>query len=474
MALLVRGWPRLTGVAVARATVPLRLQVAASSTTADQDSDKEDTDYLSAFRTVLARNTAHMWVASPAGAAKAFLARIDVSSIDSNVPCSEDNWAVRVPKSVKGEADWILAGVYDGHSGHQAAVFAQCTLLDLMLHKLNSCKATGAEARKKATQSAVHDSFLLTDRLYLDVAIPMHQMANSIGRDKKKQGRTMEPYVYHHWLTAGACTVTAVIDPLNAVAALANAGDCRAVIGRAVREQPEAATVVIKGVAITTDHTARLQSEVDRISAEHPNEKGVICDGRIAGLQPTRGIGDGGFKRADIARHTQYYRDDWNPPYMTAEPDIHHVALSPPAQPGDEGDLCLILGTDGLWERLDVDEAVQLACGVEQGQNAATKLIMHAVTKYLPEDIAKMEGDMEQKMAKLWSQRDDMRRDKYDDTTAMVIRFFPRPEDGALPADGASDGRLISGYRSAVAAPLGTSDPPIDVDDEKQHEKRRR
>lgn len=73
---------------------------------------------------------------------------------------------------------------------------------------------------------------------------------------------------------------------------VANAGDCRAVLGRRKKgDQHEQ----FEAIQITKDHTA--YEEEERIRREHPDEEDVVIDGTIKGnLEPSRAIGDALFK----------------------------------------------------------------------------------------------------------------------------------------------------------------------------------
>ncbi|KAJ0262412.1 protein phosphatase 2C 30 [Hirschfeldia incana] len=122
----------------------------------------------------------------------------------------------------------------------------------------------------------------------------------------------------------GACCVTAVIS--KGELAVSNAGDCRAVISRG-------------GVAeaLTTDHNPGQADELKRIEALG----GYVdcCNGiwRIQGtLAVSRGIGD-------------RYLKEW----VIAEPETRTLRIQPEFE-------FLILASDGLWDKVTNQEAVDV------------------------------------------------------------------------------------------------------------------
>ncbi|KAH7862497.1 hypothetical protein Vadar_005704 [Vaccinium darrowii] len=125
-------------------------------------------------------------------------------------------------------------------------------------------------------------------------------------------------------LRGGSCCVTALIQNGNLV--VSNAGDCRAVMSRG-------------GVAeaLTSDHRPSRKDEKHRI--ETLGGYVDCCRGvwRIGSLAVSRGIGDRTLKQ-----------------WVTAEPETRILRL--------ESDLeFLILASDGLWDKVSNQEAVDIA-----------------------------------------------------------------------------------------------------------------
>ncbi|KAJ6424565.1 hypothetical protein OIU84_025362 [Salix udensis] len=158
----------------------------------------------------------------------------------------------------------------------------------------------------------------------------------------------------------GSCCVTALIRKGNLV--VSNAGDCRAVMSRG-------------GVAeaLTTDHRPSREDEKDRIESTGGYVDFIHGTWRIQGsLAVSRGIGD---------RHLKQW--------VIAEPDTKIVTLKPE-------DEFLILASDGLWDKVGNQEAVDIArslcMGVEKAEplSACKKLAELSVSRGSCDDISVM------------------------------------------------------------------------------------
>ncbi|RLN18651.1 putative protein phosphatase 2C 32 [Panicum miliaceum] len=125
--------------------------------------------------------------------------------------------------------------------------------------------------------------------------------------------------------SGGACCVTAVLQKGGLV--VSNAGDCRAVLSRAGKAE-----------ALTSDHRASREDEKERIE----NLGGFVVNyrgtWRVQGsLAVSRGIGDAHLKQ-----------------WIVADPDTRTLLV-------DQQCEFLILASDGLWDKIDNQEAVDLA-----------------------------------------------------------------------------------------------------------------
>lgn len=145
----------------------------------------------------------------------------------------------------------------------------------------------------------------------------------------------------------GSCCVTALIRKGELV--VSNAGDCRAVISRGG-----------VGVALTSDHRPSREDEKSRIVALGGYvdcSRGGVW--RINGsLAVSRGIGDEHLKQ-----------------WVTAEPETKVLAIEPDFE-------FLILASDGLWDKVSNQEAVDV---VRANGEGIGKLEALAVCKKLAE-----------------------------------------------------------------------------------------
>ncbi|KAA8534054.1 hypothetical protein F0562_031748 [Nyssa sinensis] len=159
-------------------------------------------------------------------------------------------------------------------------------------------------------------------------------------------------------VSGGTCCVTALLRDGDLV--VSNAGDCRAVMSRG-------------GVAeaLTVDHRPFRKDERDRIQ----NLGGYVdcCRGvwRIEGsLAVSRGIGDQHLKQ-----------------YVIAEPETRILSIRPECE-------FLILASDGLWDKVSNQEAVDIVrplyVGVDNPQqfSACKKLADLSVTRGSSDDIS--------------------------------------------------------------------------------------
>ncbi|KAH9253761.1 hypothetical protein BASA81_008379 [Batrachochytrium salamandrivorans] len=120
-------------------------------------------------------------------------------------------------------------------------------------------------------------------------------------------------------------------------------------------------------VALSKDHNCREPRERKKLELEHPDELDVVVCKRpdicyIKGkLQPTRAFGDFYLKYSEFMRHPdqhasagRYISPPYTPPYISASPEITVSKLRPGV------DDFLILGTDGLWDFVTSQEAVNV------------------------------------------------------------------------------------------------------------------
>jgi hypothetical protein len=94
------------------------------------------------------------------------------------------------------------------------------------------------------------------------------------------------------------------------------------------------------------------------------------------------------------------------PPYVTACPVVTTVEINP------ENDSFLILATDGLWDEISSESAVDLVAKYKNETHTATELIQEALSK----------GD-EFRLARILGIPDGLSRRYRDDITVNVLFF---------------------------------------------------
>ncbi|KAH8497204.1 hypothetical protein H0E87_019771 [Populus deltoides] len=219
-----------------------------------------------------------------------------------------------------------FVGVYDGHGGPEAARFVNERLFENIKKFTSENNGMSADVINKA--------FLATEEEFLSL-------------------------VKNQWLhkpqiaSVGACCLVGVV--CSGVLYIANAGDSRAVLGRLERAIKE-----IKAVQLSYEHNASIESVREELHSLHPDDPHIVVlknkVWRVKGLiQVSRSIGDAYLKRAEYNREPLLAKfrlpEPFNTPILKAEPTILVQKLYPEDQ-------FLIFASDGLWEHLSNQEAV--------------------------------------------------------------------------------------------------------------------
>ncbi|EAZ26559.1 hypothetical protein OsJ_10455 [Oryza sativa Japonica Group] len=158
--------------------------------------------------------------------------------------------------------------------------------------------------------------------------------------------------------SGGACCVTALLQKGGLV--VSNAGDCRAVLSRAGKAE-----------ALTSDHRASREDERERIE----NLGGFVVNyrgtWRVQGsLAVSRGIGDAHLKQ-----------------WVVSDPDTTTLGVDSQCE-------FLILASDGLWDKVENQEAVDIARPLYISNDKASRmtacrrLVETAVTRGSTDDIS--------------------------------------------------------------------------------------
>ncbi|XP_016442221.1 putative protein phosphatase 2C 27 [Nicotiana tabacum] len=224
-------------------------------------------------------------------------------------------------------------GVFDGHGGTDAALFVRNNILKFILE--DSCFPLCLER-------ALKNAFLKADYAFAD--------------DSSLD------------ISSGTTALTALM--FGRTMMVANAGDCRAVLGKRG-----------KAIELSKDHKPNSTSERLRI------EKlgGIIYDGYLNGqLSIARALGDW---------HMKGPKGSACP--LSAEPELQETLLT-------EDDEFLIMGCDGLWDVMSSQCAVTLA---------RKELMLHNDPERCSRELV----------------REALKRNTCDNLTVIVICFSPDP-----------------------------------------------
>ncbi|KAK3378906.1 phosphatase 2C-like domain-containing protein [Lasiosphaeria ovina] len=271
------------------------------------------------------------------------------SQVASNEPCEDVHIHGKFPSPSPGGRDWLAWGIFDGHLGSQTSQALAQTLVPYAHHSLAKLKDSSND--DAAVHQALKAAFLELDDDFVKHA---EEIANSDEPFSVKVARLSTG-------SNGSCALLSLWDPSVRKLHIALTGDSRAVLGRRSEDGTG-----WEAVPLSVDQSGRNEAEIARIRAEHPGEEDIVKNGRVIGLATARAFGDGHWKwpaalQVDMKR--RYFTDTLRanqpeiyktPPYITAEPEITTTQLKP-GQPA-----FMILGSDGLWDTMGNEQAVNL------------------------------------------------------------------------------------------------------------------
>ncbi|CAK7325576.1 unnamed protein product [Dovyalis caffra] len=282
--------------------------------------------------------------------------------------------------SVDSGPQGTFVGVYDGHGGPEAARFVNEHLFENIKKFTSENNGMSADVINKA--------FLATEEEFLSLV--------------KKQWLN-KPQI----ASVGACCLVGVV--CSGVLYIANAGDSRAVLGRLERALKE-----IKAVQLSYEHNASIESVRQELHSLHPDDPHIVVlkhnVWRVKGLiQISRSIGDAYLKRAEFNREPLLAKfrlpEPFDEPILKAEPTILVQKLYPEDQ-------FLIFASDGLWEHLSNQEAVDIVHSCPRN-GVARKLLKAALR-----EAAKKR---EMRYSDLKKIDRGVRRHFHDDITVIVL-----------------------------------------------------
>ncbi|KAL1313626.1 hypothetical protein HN51_040216 [Arachis hypogaea] len=278
-----------------------------------------------------------------------------------------------------------FVGIYDGHGGAEASQFVSDNLF-------SNLKRFAAE-HQGISENIIKRAFTETDESFLSVV--------------KKQWLS-KPQI----ASAGSCCLTGII--CNGMMYIANAGDSRAVLGRLER-----ATRETYAVQVSAEHNVNIETERDEVRSRHPYDSQIVVMKhnvwRVKGLiQVSRSLGDAYLKKAEFNREPlpQKFRlpEPFFKPILSCEPSISTHKLH-------HDDQFLIVASDGLWEQLSNQEAVNIVSSNPRN-GIARKLVKAALR-----EAAKKR---EMRFSDLQKIEKGVRRHFHDDISVIVVFLNPK------------------------------------------------
>ncbi|XP_022745157.1 probable protein phosphatase 2C 38 isoform X2 [Durio zibethinus] len=230
--------------------------------------------------------------------------------------------------SVESGPYGTFVGIYDGHGGPEAARFINEHLFGYIKKFTTENRGMSADVINKA--------FLATEEDFLTLV--------------KKQWLSKP-----HIASVGSCCLVGII--CSGLLYIANAGDSRVVLGRLEKAFKE-----VEAVQLSSEHNASVESVREELRLLHPDDPQIVVlkhkVWRVKGIiQISRSIGDAYLKKAEFNKEPLLPKfrvpESFEKPILQAEPAILVQKLLPEDQ-------FLIFASDGLWEHLSNQEAVNM------------------------------------------------------------------------------------------------------------------
>ncbi|KAL8120360.1 putative protein phosphatase 2C 42 isoform X2 [Apium graveolens] len=303
------------------------------------------------------------------------------ASGDFSMAVIQANMVLEDQSQIESGTFGTFVGVYDGHGGPEAARYV-CD------HLFKHFQAKLADNNGVVTPDTISRAFLETERGFTTRVEEMWPTSPNFA-------------------TVGACCLVGVI--YQQTLFVANLGDSRVVLGKKVGN-----TGVMAAIQLSAEHNANIEETRRELKELHPDDPQIVVlkhgVWRVKGIiQVSKSIGDVYMKHAQFNREpiNGKFRlpEPMNMPIMSATPSI----LSHPLQ---ENDSFLIFASDGLWEHLSNEKAVEIVQNNPRA-GSAKKLVKAA----LQEAARKRE----MRYSDLRRIEKKVRRHFHDDITVFVL-----------------------------------------------------
>ncbi|CAK9186291.1 unnamed protein product [Ilex paraguariensis] len=307
------------------------------------------------------------------------------ASGDYSIAVVQANSSLEDQGQVFTSSSTTYVGVYDGHGGPEASRFITNHLFPYLHKFATEGGGLSVEVIRKAFEATEEEFLHLVNRLWLD-----------------------QPQI----ASVGSCCLVGAIS--NDILYVANLGDSRAVLGRRLSDGHKSNSSPVVAERLSTDHNVGDEEVRKEVEALHPDDSHIVVytrgSWRIKGIiQVSRSIGDVYLKKPEFNREPLFQQYASPIPLkravMSAEPSILFRKLRPQ-------DLFLIFASDGLWEQLSDEVAVEIVL-----KNPRVGIAKRLVRAALQEAARKRE--MRYDDIKIIEK--GLRRHFHDDITVIVI-----------------------------------------------------
>ncbi|PSS12121.1 Protein like [Actinidia chinensis var. chinensis] len=273
-----------------------------------------------------------------------------------------------------------FVGVYDGHGGPETSRYVNEYLFQHFKRFTCEQQSMSVEVIRKAFQA--------TEEGFLSLVTKQWPIKPQIA-------------------AVGSCCLVGVI--CNGTLYIANLGDSRAVMGRLVK-----ATGDVLAMQLSEEHNAAIESVRRELHSLHPDDSQIVVlkhnVWRVKGLiQISKSIGDVYLKKAEFNREPLFakfrLREPLKRPILSAEPSISVHQL-------ESHDQFVIFASDGLWEHLSNQEAVDIV--QKHPHNGSARRLVKAALQ----EAAKKR---EMRFSDLKKIDRGVRRHFHDDITVVVV-----------------------------------------------------
>ncbi|KAG6651559.1 probable protein phosphatase 2C 46 [Carya illinoinensis] len=273
-----------------------------------------------------------------------------------------------------------FVGIYDGHGGPETSRFIND-------HLFQHLKRFTAEQQSMSVD-VIRKAFQATEDGFMSLVTKQWPLKPQIA-------------------AVGSCALVGVI--CSGTLYIANLGDSRAVLGRVVK-----ATGEVLAIQLSVEHNACIESVRQELHSLHPDDSQIVVlkhnVWRVKGIiQVSRSIGDVYLKKAEFNREPLYskfrLREPFKRPILNSEPTISVHQLQP-------HDQFIIFASDGLWEHLSNQEAVDIVQN-HPHNGSARRLVKAAL-----QEAAKKR---EMRYSDLKKIDRGVRRHFHDDITVIVV-----------------------------------------------------